>query len=404
MKKTIGSIWGCLLLLCSCQSGNNHLTVTIENPSDHERQQVPVAIDLSQHIKDSTVHSARVVWEGTEIPSQLDDINGDLKADELVFLANIPANGKKVFEVHFNEERPHTTYPAGTHAYIKLYDRKEKYPKVRSISYPGDANLLDMYNSIYGHGAVFENEHMAYRIYMDNRQSIDLYGKKYPRLEMETTGFYTTPEQLQQGYGCDVLWAGQAIGAGSFRGYQGKPCYIDTVAWRQQSIIADGPVRSIVEVTDKEWIYNGRALDMTQRYTIYAGRRDVEVDILINGAPATETYCTGIQKLESEHTGFLQEDGLAGSWGNNIPEKGTPEHNEWVGLGLHSDSTYRQAVIDDQINYLTLLRTDAEGRIRYHIATCAERENGGFKTAEAWFAFLKQWHAELNAPCTITIK
>ena len=46
---------------------------------------------------------------------------------------------------------------AQTDAYIKLYDHHGKHPRIVSITYPGDANSLDMYNSIYGHGAVIEN-------------------------------------------------------------------------------------------------------------------------------------------------------------------------------------------------------------------------------------------------------
>ena len=116
-----------------------------------------------------------------------------------------------------------------------------------------------MYNGLYGHGAVFESRLAAScRICMDNRQSIDLYGKTSYRLEMDSTGFYTTPwKQLAQGqrFG-DILRAGQELaGAGSFRGYQNdKPCYIDTVAWRRQTILADGPVRTVVEVADGGWI------------------------------------------------------------------------------------------------------------------------------------------------------
>ena len=127
---------------------------------------------------------------------------------------------------------------AQTDAYIKLFDHHNQHPRIVSITYPGDANTLDMYNSIYGHGAVIENPWVAYRVYMDNRQSLDLYVKDKPQLELDVTGFYTTPEQLAQGYGCDVLWAGKSIAAGSFRGYQdGKPVTIDTVATRTQTIL-----------------------------------------------------------------------------------------------------------------------------------------------------------------------
>ncbi len=44
-----------------------------------------------------------------------------------------------------------------TDAYIKLHDTHGMHPRIVSITFPGDANTLDMYNSIYGHGAVLEN-------------------------------------------------------------------------------------------------------------------------------------------------------------------------------------------------------------------------------------------------------
>ena len=93
---------------------------------------------------------------------------------------------------------------------------------------------------------------------------------------------------------------------------------------------------------------------MTQRYTLYAGHRDVEVDIRIDGASPDATFCTGIQKLERHSTGFMQEDGLCGSWGNNVPEKSTPEHDEWVGLGLYTDKACRKEMKEDEFNYLPM--------------------------------------------------
>lgn len=193
---------------------------------------------------------------------------------------------------------------------------------MKSITYPGNADLLDMYNSIYGHGAVFESRLAAFRIYMDNRQSIDLYGKTSYRLEMDSTGFYTTPEQLAQGYGCDILWAGQSVGAGSFRGYQNdKPCYIDTVAWRRQTILADGPVRTVVEVADGGWIYHGQTLHMTQRYTLYAGHRDVEVDIRIDGASPDATFCTGIQNWNATPPASCRKTAFAAVGGTTSQKK-----------------------------------------------------------------------------------
>lgn len=390
-------------MVCAVTSAahTRSFSITVQNPSGHERRSQPVVLSLSRYV-DFGVTKAVVKADGKEIPSQLDDMDGDLQADELAFVADMPANADKRFTIILSDETRQNSYEKQTDAYIKLNDVKEKHPRVLSVTYPGDADILDMYNSIYGHGAVFENCFMAYRVYMDHRQSIDLYGKTLPRLEMDVTGFYTTDGQLAQGYGCDILWAGQSVGAGSFRGYRdGQPCYIDTVAWRRQTVVAWGPVRSIVEVTDKNWMYKGRPVDMTQRYILYAGRRDLSVDIRIEGATPDETFCTGIQKLEEQPVGFIREDGLCGSWGFNVPEKSAPEHREGVGLGLYVHPDNRKEMKEDSYNYLTLLRADGEGHIRYTIATCAEREKDGFKTAGEWFDYLLQWREEVSTPCII---
>lgn len=379
-------------------------TVTVENPSAHARTAQPVVVSLADRAEWHAAVSAVVLAGGREIPSQLDDLDADAEADELAFTVDVPAGGKTVCDVTLYFDRVQEPYAPGTHAYIKLFDAKGKHPKVISVTYPGDADLLDMYNSIYGHGAVFENGYIAYRVYMDNRQSIDLYGKTHPRLEMEETGFYTTDEQLAQGFGCDILWAGRSVGAGSFRGIRdGGPCYIDTVAWRRQTVVADGPVRSIVDVADGRWMYHGHVLDMSQRYTLYAGRRDLSVEVRIAGAPADETFCTGIQKLESQSTGFIRPDGTAGSWGCNVPEKSAPDHSEWVGLGLYVSPENRKEVLEDEFNYLNLLRMDAGGCIRYRVAVCAGREEQGFKSAAQWFDYLKLWTEECAQPCRITL-
>ena len=275
---------------------------------------------------------------------------------------------------------------AQTDAYIKLHDRKGKHPRILSITYPGDADLLDMYNSIYGHGAVIENPWVAYRVYMDNRQSLDLYVKQTPQLELDVTGFYTTPEQMEQGYGCDVLWAGKSVAAGSFRGYQnGNPVTIDTVASRTQTIVNP----STVEVVDKDWIYNGHPIQMKQTYSMQPDSRDLFVEIELEGYDPEDVFATGVQKLETDNQGYIQDDGVAASWGSNIPDKSHPEFVEQVGLAILVNPENLLEAREDEVNYLFLVKPDSEGKIRYKVTASGDREKNGFKDAASWFNYVK---------------
>ena len=392
-------------------------TIKVTNPSTADRHDVPVVVDLHKILGKnvSSILSAEVIVSnnagnksrGTDIlvPCQLDDLNGDLIFDELAFVADIPAVSTCSFRVECSAISSPRAYHPRTAAFMKVWDRKYRYPYINSIEYQGRNEPLATYDAIYGHGAQWESELVGFRVYMDHRQSIDIYGKPTPQLVLDQTNFYSTREDIAQGRGCDILFAGQSVGAASFRGYlNGQPTYVDEVEARGQRVIASGPVRAIVEVTDKNWNYNGQLLQMRRLYTIYAGHRDVQVDVQLSGSGIDALpFCTGVQKLELESEGFVENSGLAGSWGKNVPDKAAKDLIEGVGLGVCVPAPYLTSTKEDDLNYLTLLHPYA-GHIRYHLAICADMEHTGFHDAKSWFNWLHTWQTELNQPCRVKIK
>ncbi|MCD8176676.1 MAG: DUF4861 domain-containing protein [Tannerellaceae bacterium] len=88
-------IIGMLFMIFICAAGllaQETLTFRVEvnNPDDAERTGEPVVIKLHEPDPGFRVRSA-VVRDGTvEIASQLDDLTGDGKPDELAFTVNIP--------------------------------------------------------------------------------------------------------------------------------------------------------------------------------------------------------------------------------------------------------------------------------------------------------------------------
>lgn len=273
-----------------------------------------------------------------------------------------------------------------TDAFIKLNDVAGTHPRITSITIPGEADILEVYNSIYGHGAIIENPWVAYRVYMDNRQSLDLYVKATPRLELDVTGFYATPEQMDEGYGCDVLWAGKSIAAGSFRGWRdNQPVTIDTVAYRTQSVVND----STVEIKDTDWIFNGHPVQMTQTYSVRPDSRTLFVKIKLDGYEPDDLFATGIQKLETGNKGFILKEGVAASWGSNVPDKNHSELIEQVGLGIIVNPDNLVKIVEDELNYTFLVKPDANGEINYRIISAGDREINGFKKYDAWFDYIK---------------
>lgn len=280
-------------------------------------------------------------------------------------------------------------------AQMKLWDQKHRFPKVNAVEFKGDEASLSMYDAIYGHGAMWENEFMGFRVYMDHRQSIDLYGKKKPQLELDSTNFYTTPEQMAQGYGEDILFVGASIGAGSFRGYvDGAPVFINPVDSRGQRVVNEGPDSAIVEVYATNWIYGNDTLQVCQRFTARRGHREVQVDVKIveSGEKSVDDllFCTGVQKLQRRNAGLMRSDGLVGSWGSNAPDQNNPDMLETLGIGVCVPEKYLVEVKEDSLNYLCVVHPVA-GHIRYYIVAASDmQQQGGFHSSQAWFTWLKE--------------
>ena len=390
------------------QTPEKTVSITVENTWDKAKTDEPVVIRLADLKPGFEVRSATVYRGTEEIPSQLDDLNRDTQADELAFVADIPAGAKEDFRIVLSPTPSAKTYPARTYAQMRLNDKGQKCPHIQYITSAGRAPVKQSYSAMYHHGPAFESELVAFRAYMDNRQSIDLYGKKYQRLELAETNFYPKKEQLAAGYGDDVLWAGTSIGVGSFRGWiDGKLQTIDSVATRSAGVLASGPVRTVIEFFDRDWQYDGATLNMTQRYTLYAGHRDVRVDISFKEEDAThKAFATGIQKLERDNVGFLDADGLAGSWGSNLAYKNdTVNHpRETVGLGIYVPGRFVTLTKEDDINYLIQLHTNRDRQLTYFFTFAAAKEEEGFKDSRAWFDHLVEWQSRQAHPCKVTIK
>jgi energy-coupling factor transporter ATP-binding protein EcfA2 len=404
--KTFSAI--CLALLAgelsaSAQGQEKKIEVIVENPWNAEKVDEPVVIDLSSLGAGFTVKSA-TVFDGTnEIPSQLDDMNGDTRADELAFVINLPASGKKTLNVTLSSLKSDKTYPARVYAEMLFRtSKKNKYAKGYAIYADGAS---DTYNVQHHHGAAFESELVAYRIYFNEKQTTDLYGKFHKGLELEESQFYPTGEQLKRGFGDDVIKVNSSCGAGTLRGWDGtQSTLIKPVAVRGQRILASGPVRTIVDAEVKGWQYQNKELNMINRYTLYAGHRDAQVDVLFDAPLDKEVFCTGVQNITGHADMFSDHNGLVASWGTDWPVNDTVKYKkETVGLATYIPKKYVVKETSDKENFLYTISAPGKSSFRYYTSFTSCKETFGYSDKEKWFAYVQEWKKALEQPVKITV-
>ena len=403
MKRIILALTLCLPLAASSQKT---ITVSVSNPLNNTRTDQPVVVNLASY---GEVRSALVKLDGKEIACQLDDIDQDETYDELCFLADLQAKESKNYEVTLSYEGEPRIYPARVYAEMLLRNDKVKQKNkhdnyIESITARGDC--ANSYNIQHHHGVDFESELNGIRIYFDKRQTLDLYGKFHKRLELKETQFYTQPDQKAEGYGDDVLWVGNTFGLGALRGWNGKePTMIDPVKSRTQRIISYGPLRTIVEIIDQGWEMpvSKKKVNMTLRYTQYAGHRDTDVDVLFSKPIEGELLSTGIINVKNSEE-FSDHQGLRGCWGTDYPSTDTINwKRETVGLGIliprqHMASEEKA----NKDNYAFLVKPN-EKKLSYKIAYCSNNENFGMHSKFEWFKWLKDWRKEVEKPIVVRI-
>lgn len=398
----------CLALLAgglsaSAQGQEKKIEVIVENPWNAEKVDEPAVIDLSSLGAGFTVKSA-TVFDGTnEIPSQLDDMNGDTRADELAFVINLPASGKKTLNVTLSSLKSDKTYPARVYAEMLFRtSKKNKYAKGYAIYADGAS---DTYNVQHHHGAAFESELVAYRIYFNEKQTTDLYGKFHKGLELEESQFYPTGEQLKRGFGDDVIKVNSSCGAGTLRGWDGtQSTLIKPVAVRGQRILASGPVRTIVDAEVKGWQYQNKELNMINRYTLYAGHRDAQVDVLFDAPLDKEVFCTGVQNITGHADMFSDHNGLVASWGTDWPVNDTVKYKkETVGLATYIPKKYVVKETSDKENFLYTISAPGKSSFRYYTSFTSCKETFGYPDKEKWFAYVQEWKKALEQPVKITV-
>ncbi len=295
--------------------------------------------------------------------------------------------------------------------YAVLYEGKKMrhcYPITEwTDTLPNYTGKNDTYHSLHHHGVAVESERMAYRIYFDKKQTIDPYCKRTPQLELAQSYWYPNDSLLAAGYGDDILRVSGTVGVGSVKYWNGqKHVHIEPVAERSQRIVSQKKDQATIEVAVKGWevhqsnqnsAISHQIVDMSTRYTMKAGHRDMRCDVTVS--EPVDGLCTGVQTIpakganqESKILNLKLSNGtLLASFGTDWPVNDSVKYaKETVGLAVFIPKAYAGDIVQDKSNLLCLLK----GATPHFYLTCvgATKENHPVATtAEEWLIYLRKW-------------
>src|SRR5260370_16122989 len=246
-----------------------NVKVAVSNPSSTARSGADIVIPIANIQKvatdfkpgaaivtvsdASTLEEEAAVLRTEELPSQLDDLDGDGKADELAFQVDLAPHQSRIVTISYGE---------GARIWRLRSDYKQRTAALFS-------------RKIEGLG--WESERVAFRIYFDPRNAIDIYGKRRPSLQL---AMYASPDYAhhdESPEGRDLFKVGHSICIGALAApVDVKLIKVADVKERQWRIRWNGPARSIVELDYDGWNVAGRIIQLRSRITQWAGERGFE--------------------------------------------------------------------------------------------------------------------------------
>jgi hypothetical protein len=387
---------------------------SVENKGDFLKKDALISIevqDIKQKAADFNSKAYVIVSEGQELPSQMNDVNGNGEMDRLYILCDFSPGEKKIFYLLYAETGELSrTYQRRTQAELshkfggKFITNNEGRPEYlggefKNVSY---LRVPDQHTDhtffIRYEGPGWESDRIGYRFYLDWRNAIDIFGKKIPDMVLQNVGqdgFESYHEMSD--WGMDILKVGDALGIGAVgMWYGGKVKRVSKTDSVTCTIIANGPVQSQIRTNYFGWKVDDGKFDLQSDLSISAGSRLTKHLLKISGEPAN--LCTGIVKHEG--TNLIQSPQDVSGWCYLATYGKQSLADDNLGMAIFYKKENLLNIAEDVNNQVIVLKP-MDGKLKYYFLGAWEKEPGGIQTEEQFKIYLEEVKKELDSPLQI---
>jgi hypothetical protein len=404
------------------QSGQQ---LVLENTSAVQLTDKAIAIkrDDLRKVPEGSFYPLILSASGDTIPSQLDDVTGDNRWDELFFVADLAANERKVFSLQWVASQPQ--YPTRTSVrFGKRMSEKERLQPARSETvYAQDMPRKMGFQRYQTDGPSWENDKVGFRHYLDGRNAKDVFGKLVPAISPETVGINDAGAvednyHVMEDWGRDILAVGNSVGIGGVALLEGQNFYrlgvtvddtLNNVEKTDFNILSEGPVRSLMRFQYNNWKpVAGKNYRVEETTSIWPGMYAYHNTVRVSGMEGSENLGIGMVSLNSVKQ--PTEIRVGEKWVALINhDKHTYNKEWWLGLALILPADaylgYTEAPKTGKLShsFFARMRTENNRPVNYYSVAAWELSDKGF-TGEAYFRqYVESLVRQISAEVTVTV-
>ena len=386
------------------------ITLQIINKSGLALKDAVITIPI-QKIKSKYPHFNEKIFiateNGTELPSQTEDINGDKVPDNVVICVDLSPKQIKTVQLHHDgvavlkkefKKRTQAELAVKTgYEYKDGYYTSGKFEKVEEAVVPKTHFAHDALYKYEGPG--WESDKVMYRFYLDSRNRNDIWGKKVDDVVLQRVGNEDLVSNSNESYsrmcdwGMDIFKVGESLGIGSIGMWaDDKVNPVEKTDKIVCKIPTDGIIKSDVFTNYYGWQIGTQKYDVSSLISIEAGSRLSKEELQITGDPPN--ICTGIAKHEGcalitdngkKEWGYIASYGLQSLAGDSL------------GLVIFYNKADLIKVTEDAASYIIILKPHS-GKIGYYFGSAWQQELKGIKNKNEFIQYLGTTASELSNP------
>lgn len=407
--------WG--IVLCQGVTGHADVpvvaTIEVANPSPFARsgELVTVALeDMTVAPADAIAKDLVAMAGQRQLPMQLVDTDGDAIAESVMFQVDLSAGERlRVDMVRDAKRVAAASIPDQAHAELS----RKSGGRWVGHKYEGgnfeSVNDLEMDGSLADHNEYFryegpgwESDKIGFRLYLDHRNAIDIFGKRTSRMVLSGVGLdgydsYHEPAE----WGMDILKVGEALGAGGFGQWDGnKAVRVSHVEGTGFRIIDDGPLSAAFVVNYTGWKTVSGTCDLNAVVRVNAKSHFSTIQLMAPEAP--QRLVAGIP-IHPEARIYSGETDIPGNgwvwlatWGKQSLD------GKHLGMVLFVRRENFAGFARDEDNHLILLQHREDG-VAYHVGAVWEEAHPEAATEAGFLEFVADTKARLDRALRIRI-
>lgn len=156
-------------------------------------------------------------------------------------------------------------------------------------------------------GPGWESDRVAYRLYLDERNAIDIFGKRQPEPVLARIGIGVDDYHAMADWGMDIFKVGESLGAGGIGTLRAGRAEQIGASRISAAVVANGPQMAAIRVENRGWRGASGPVDLTTTYRIEAGSRLTHVAASASDSDtpivAGLTHHAGVEVLRSADKG-----------------------------------------------------------------------------------------------------